>query len=61
MPLQSANEVAASLGAHPATIRRWCRELDVKKVGRDFVIDDHDFKRIKEALHEGPGRPWPKD
>ena len=53
----TAAQAAVRLGIAQRTVQKWCRELGLRKVGRDYVLTDEDVRRIAEHAQDGPGRP----
>lgn len=55
MPHLTTTEAAKVLGTDPQNVRGWCRRHGVTKHGREYLIDQKTFARIKARLGK-PGR-----
>lgn len=55
--IYTTKEAAQELGLAERTVRKWCSSLGVRKLGRDYAIDEPSMRRIREAAQDKPGRP----
>ncbi|WP_084418037.1 helix-turn-helix domain-containing protein [Henriciella litoralis] len=55
-PLMSVDDVAARLGLHPRTVRRYIRdgELDAQKIGKSYRITASALQRLTGIADAGP-------
>jgi excisionase family DNA binding protein len=63
MAVMSVTEAAAKSGLHVETIRRWARSgvLKTQRIGRVYVIDERDLRRVLANPPKPTGRPRKAD
>lgn len=50
-------DVALATGNAEDTVRKWCRELDVPRRGRDYSLTPEQVEQILARMQTAPGRP----
>lgn len=54
-------QAAEELGVTERTIQKYCKDLDIQRLGKYYLIDTRAFNKIKKALAEAkvgnPGTP----
>lgn len=58
MSLYTSQDLARELGVTVQTICGHCRALKLRKVGRDYIMAEHDAEMVRDSVRRAkPGRP----
>ena len=55
--LYTTYEVARLLNLSIETIQKYCKKLGFKKTGRDYILSDEEFDKVKSIPPSKLGRP----
>ena len=53
----STLEVSERLGCSVKTVKGWCKELGMRRVGRTYRLTERDISELRKYVRPGPGRP----